>query len=290
MAREKMSSRELGLILGKALMDSEDLHYGYWDDELELSLANLPTAQQRYTDKLLAALPAASSTRTTRILDIGCGTGHAIAQMLDNGYHADGVIPCDFLASKVRERLESRPTAPTVVFQVPFQDFPAQEFAECYDAAMFSESFQYIPMKKSFEILETILKPGGVVIICDFFKTEARNDGQPGSKSFGGGHSLVAYQQLLKESPFRVKIDKDITEPMSRNIELLDSYLMHRVKPSAEAIGKYLHSHYPVLTAVGKFLFRKRIAKIHYKYLAGHRNKEVFARYKNYRFTVLEKP
>jgi len=46
--KNKMSSRELGLVLAQQILDVEDLHYGLWDADLELSLGNMAHAQQRY--------------------------------------------------------------------------------------------------------------------------------------------------------------------------------------------------------------------------------------------------
>lgn len=57
MTKEKMRSRELGLVLTQQILGVDDLHYGLWDDDLELKMSNLGTAQQRYTDFLIAALP-----------------------------------------------------------------------------------------------------------------------------------------------------------------------------------------------------------------------------------------
>ena len=54
--KNKMSSRELGLVLAQQILGVEDLHYGLWDADLELSLGNIARAQQRYTEMLLASL------------------------------------------------------------------------------------------------------------------------------------------------------------------------------------------------------------------------------------------
>src|SRR4026207_33447 len=90
-----MHSRELGLVLAQQLGNVEDLHYGLWDADLELSFANLRVAQQRYRAMTLSQLPPPSAY--VRVLDVGCGTGHLISQMLDRGYLADGVIPAKAL-------------------------------------------------------------------------------------------------------------------------------------------------------------------------------------------------
>ena len=46
------------------------------------------------------------------VVDVGCGTGHLIAQMRERGYVADGVIPSERLARRVSARLESAPGEP----------------------------------------------------------------------------------------------------------------------------------------------------------------------------------
>ena len=77
MTDRRWKSRELGLELARDLLDIQDLHYGLWDGNLELCLANLPAAQQRYTDMILEALPAPDiDGRKLRILDVGSGTGY----------------------------------------------------------------------------------------------------------------------------------------------------------------------------------------------------------------------
>ena len=40
---EKMSTRELGLVLAQQLLDVEDLHYGLWDADLALTLTMCPS-------------------------------------------------------------------------------------------------------------------------------------------------------------------------------------------------------------------------------------------------------
>ena len=44
---ENMSSCKQGLVLAQQLFAVDDLPYGLWDPDLELTLANVPIAQQR---------------------------------------------------------------------------------------------------------------------------------------------------------------------------------------------------------------------------------------------------
>lgn len=272
-------------MLGQQLLGMEDLHYGLWDDDLDLSLANIPVAQQRYSNLILSTLPQ-DNTDGVRVLDIGCGTGNLIRQMLQKGYHVDGVSPSPSLTKKIRERLQDFPDHDTTIFECRFEDLPSAARKPLYDVALFSESFQYINMHEAFRMLPGLLKPGGYVVICDFFKTDADGDGGPGDGSFGGGHHLANFYKLVEEIPFDLVRDEDITRRVSRNLKLLNDVLMNRLKPTSDTLGMYLGSRYPKTWKLITWLARKRIAKLRFKYFSGHRSDTVFERYKSYHLLV----
>lgn len=298
---EKMGGKELGLVLGQQLLGVDDLHYGLWEKDLTLSLSNLAEAQQRYTDMIVTALPSAEGGNT-RVIDIGCGTGHILAQLINRGYLADGLVPAPKLAEQVRARLEkcSAPSDKITgdkkagrLFEATFEQFPLDEHSGYYDAALFSESYQYIPMAASFPILAHIVKPGGLVVICDFFKTEHDGDGQPGDKSFGGGHRMDQFYAELGKHPFTLLRDEDITKKVSPNIKLVDETLTQKLIPAGQTINRYLTDNYPKTYGLIKKLFNlflgKKLRKQKYKYFSGHRTQAVFERYKTYRLIVLKR-
>jgi SAM-dependent methyltransferase len=282
-----MHSRELGLVLARQLLDVEDLHYGLWDTDLELKLGNLAVAQQRYNDMLIAQLP--KSEREVRVLDIGCGTGQLLRQLLDRGYSADGVIPSKDLGDAVCRKLADRSGYRSRIFDCRFEDFPVAECRRRYDVALFSESFQYISPSVSLPILQAILKPGGLLLISDFFKNDAPESTSldPG---FGGGHPLKDFYASMKLTPFVLVKDEDITRRVSPNMELVNDLLMNRIKPATLAIGRYVEGRYPLLAKLALRLVRKKLDKLNHKYFSGHRSKEVFERYKTYRLLLYRLP
>ena len=279
-----MHSRELGLVLAQQLGNVEDLHYGLWDPDLELSFANVRVAQQRYSDMILSQLPASSGS--VRVLDVGCGTGHLISQMLDRGYLADGVIPAKDLGELVRRRIGERQGYQPRIFECKFEDFPVDEGRARYDVVLFSESFQYIKPSESLPLVQQLLKPAGLLVICDFFKTAAHGDGGPGDKSFGGGHPHKEYLETVSRFPFRLMKDEDITKRVSPNLQLLNDWLMNRAKPASQTIHRYLSSNYSISTRLLMWAFRKKLRKLQYKYFSGYRSRETFERYKTYHLLV----
>lgn len=279
-----MHSRELGLVLAQQLGNVEDLHYGLWDPDLELSFSNLRIAQQRYSDLLLSQLPP--SPGEVRVLDVGCGTGHLISQMLDRGYLADGVIPAKDLGELVRRRIGERAGYQPRIFECRFEEFPLEEARGRYDVVLFSESFQYIKPTDSLPLVQQLLKPGGMLLICDFFKTAAHGDGGPGDKSFGGGHPHREFLATIARFPFRLEKDEDITRRVSPNLQLLNDWLMNRARPASQTIYRYLSANYSASTRMLMWLFRKKLRKAQYKYFSGHRSRETFERYKTYHLLV----
>ena len=295
MNNEKMSSRELGLVLAQQLLGVDDLHYGLWEDDLPLAFSNLAEAQQRYTGMILSALPAPGEGGA-RVIDIGCGTGHLLMQLLERGYSADGLVPAPKLAEQVRKRLaeygESAGKSARL-FESTFEQFPVEDYVGYYDTAVFSESFQYIPLSASFPILKQIVRPGGRVVICDFFQTEHAGDGGPGDRSFGGGHRMQTFYTELDKHPFTLLQDLDITRQVSPNIRLLDETLTHKLLPAGQTLNRYLSTNYAMSWRVIRVLFRallrKKLEKQKYKYFSGHRTQAVFERYKTYRLLVLKR-
>lgn len=282
MAENRMDSRELGLVLAQQLLGVDDLHYGLWDADLEASLANLRTAQQRYSDMLLGTLPPADPG-PVRVLDVGCGTGHFMAQLRERGYVADGVIPSRHLGKRVGARLADAPGEPSAIHECRFEDLPFAQIDRRYDVVLFSESFQYIPLEAALDGVMRLLAPGGLLVVCDFFKSERHGDGGPGDRSFGGGHDWRRFTGRMQATPFEPLRNEDITRRVSPSIDLLNTLLQERVRPAADTVGEFMASRYRWTARLLRWLLRDRLAKVRYKYLEGHRSAATFERYKTYR-------
>ena len=283
MAKQKMTGQELSLALGQQLLGIEDLQYGLWDDELELSFANLAVAQRRFANFIASQLPD-PALNETHVLDVGCGTGHILSLLTQQDYQVDAVSPSHFLISQVKRRLSDLADSTSKVFELKFEDFPEKIYQQYYDVILFNESFKHIPMQRSFPKIQTLLKPGGLVIICDTFYSD-----QAAQTANNGQHYLLDdFYHRVEQSPFSLVRDDDITEYVTPNVKLMNDFLKTKLKPAGASVGQYLQSNNPLLSKLGSLLFRKTFAQLNEKYFARAANQGLLDGSEHYRFIVMQ--
>jgi len=199
MAKTKLNTQAVGLDAGLAFINwltgAENLHYGLWDG-LEVTAGNLRRAQDAYTDKLFELLPA----QPCRILDIGGGAGETAAKLIALGHTVDIVVPSEFLAERCRQK------APAAsVHEMKFEEFESEAR---FDLCLFSESFQYIPLKDGLSKCLTLIGDGGEIIVSDCFRTPEYKR-ELYSAKVGGGHREVLFRETLGKLPLKVTFEED---------------------------------------------------------------------------------
>jgi 2-polyprenyl-3-methyl-5-hydroxy-6-metoxy-1,4-benzoquinol methylase len=214
---------------------------------------------------------------TKRILDVGSGSGNLAMKLINKGFQTDCVIPSEFLAEQVLAKLEDRST-------IHICGFESVSDSEVYDLILFSESFQYVKLGKSLDKISNMLTPSGHLLICDFFKRDG-----VGKSPMGGGHGWQGFQNTIAKQPLILVTDLDITEETSPTIDLLAKFNTDVVTPIAEMSGEYLLDHYPKLSKIFRWKFKKRLNKIHNIYLSGAVNGTSFKQFKEYHLLVYRK-
>lgn len=219
-ARQRLYDRsafDLELWLYARILPGGMLHYGYFEDgdisAAHISLSAMETAQKRYAELLLGEL----APPPLQVLDAGCGMGGLTSLLLERGYSATALSPN---RDQVRHVRESLPGA--AVLECKFEDMPSA--GSPFDVVIHSESLQYIPLDSAFRKMESVLKPGGLWVVSDYF----RLSGDAGSAS---GHVLGEFLQGLERLGWRVEQERDITRNVLPTLRLVWLYAQRFLLP-----------------------------------------------------------
>jgi SAM-dependent methyltransferase len=262
-----------GFLAGRHFVGTKDLHYGYWQDGVEPTVRNLPRAQEDYCQFILQHIPADAD----RVLDVGSGAGSVAAQLVARGQKVDCVSPSSFLNGQAKELLGDRAR----IFQCDYEDF---QTSETYDCVLFCESFQYVKMERGLTNVTKHLRPGGQLVICDFFRVRG------GERSpISGGHYIQDFEQIIARFPFRKLDEIDITSRTAPTFTVIDSAFTKVLQPIWDEIDSASAATHPMVTKCVNWLFRKKIAKLKRKYFSHERSAENFCKYKTYRLMRFER-
>jgi SAM-dependent methyltransferase len=257
----------MGLVVGRYAIGMEDLHYGFWTDDLPLDPRNLPEAQARYTEALMADIP--DGVRS--ILDVGMGAGNTARKLLERGYRVDGVSPNAYLTAVARQTLGDRVT----IFESRFEDV---ETDRRYDLILFSESFLFMQPDAALAKATALLNPGGHILICDIFRLPAE-----GQSPIGGGKELAAFRAAMARVPFDLVRETDISANIAPTFDLLDRAYREAIRPAYDLVMARLDATRPWLMRFLRWRFRDRLARLEEKHFSGRRNAANFLTYKSYR-------
>lgn len=277
MARvKKIDSKEVGLDIGllifKFFLQSENLHYGYWTPDLEHHAGNLRAAQENYSAFLFSHIPPGTKT----ILDVGAGSGIVAKKLIEMGYEVTCICPSKMLSARIKENIGDKGIIHTATFQ-------NAEGLKTYDLILFCESFQYIPMEYSFGRCPELLNPGGTILLCDFFQ----RDGVPGKSPLGGGHPWAAYEKALAASIFKTEVDVEITQETAPTMTCVNDLSLQVIKPMYFMLLRLLEDRMPWVYKFVTWKFKKKMEKLEAKHFAGERNAANFIKYKDYRLIRL---
>lgn len=265
---------EIATLLGRFFLDTEDLHYGYWPPDLPVQTSNLKQAQANYTGLIIKKIP--SHVRT--ILDVGAGNGNLSKRLIEKGFQVEALTPSKYQAAGIREKLGSD-------FRVHVSKFEHCKTLNEYDLIIFSESFQYIPVKKALDKAVSALKDRGFLLICDFFN---RDTGE--TSAFKGGHSWKKFTGILQDYPFTRSVDIDISNETAPNIILFANLLNEVGFPASSLFNEYLSYKYPRMMSFLRWKFRHSLTEIRNRYAPARINPEMYLRTKTYRLLVLQLP
>ena len=283
MPKRKVDTRAIGLDAGAGfirwLTGAENLHYGFWTG-LEPVAGNTGKAQEEYTKRLLGYLPEGRLS----ILDIGGGAGETARKLTDLGHAVDIVVPSRLLAERCRANAPS-----ARVHETTFEAFDSDT---AFDLCLFSESFQYIPLRVALDRALQLAAPGGHVLIADCFRSE---DFEPGGETrvVGGGHPVAEFRAALETCDGDVLRQEDITEAVAPSIDI-EQGLFHVLGDAVTRVDAELSAKRPVmrwlLAGTARLAFgRRRLYRMDRRLRGNERNSTAFVRNNRYLVTLIQK-
>ncbi len=213
-SRIKIDSKTLGLDLGvdfvHFLTGKEHLHYGIWEDGIEVCAGNLLKAQELYTKRLISHLPKGKSLN---ILDVGGGAGETALILRNLGHNLEVVVPSKPLAHRCEVKLGNM----TPVHNLGFENF---ETEHRFDVCLFAESYQYIPQEVSLTRAREVTRPGGLILIADCFRSPEGHANKSRYRPVGGGHPIGRFHEEVAKAGLKIDFEDDITAKVAPSIEL----------------------------------------------------------------------
>tara|TARA_B100001029_G_scaffold42383_1_gene33086 strand:- start:7506 stop:8336 length:831 start_codon:yes stop_codon:yes gene_type:complete len=266
----KVIGLDVGLLIGKFFMDTEELHYGYWPDEKKATAQNFSQAQDRHSQLIIDNIP----NNVKKILDVGSGSGSLAKKLIKLGYQVDCVIPSEFLAEKVKVKLSDSSN----VYINKFEDL---DISHHYDLVLFSESFQYVELNDSIKKIISVLNKNGHLLICDVFHKNVE-----GISPMRGGHRLDLFDDEISNSTLVKEKDIDITKETAPTWDFLNQLLNEVAIPISDMSNNYLEYKYPRLTKLIKWKYQRKLNKIKKVWLSGELTGESFIKFKSYRLFI----
>ncbi|PWU22469.1 MAG: hypothetical protein C5B49_00520 [Bdellovibrio sp.] len=257
---------DIGLRLAKELFQLEYLHYGYFAD-LPPTLAALPQAQEKYVQKVLEQIPGG----VREVLDIGCGAGGVAQKLIARNFKVTCVDPDPYMLDKTMEATQRQITPINEFYEVA-EKLPEKKF----DLILMSESCQYVPFNEGFAQHRRFLKPGGHVLIADFFKIKDLDEPHL-SKS---GHNYEEFIATARGYGFELVKEIDITKETAPTMDIYQRVIFEKVFPIAEAVVAYLSRRFPKVFSILKYFFAEKADFLKTKYSA--QDSVTFMKYKKY--------
>ena len=269
----KVVGLDAGLLIGKFFLNTEELHYGYWPDDKTATAQNFAGAQARHSQLIIDHIPDG----VKRILDVGSGSGSLAQKLINLGYKVDCVVPSEFLAKNIKDKLGKY----SIIHVCKFEDL---EESQSYDLILFSESFQYVLMEQSINKIVSMLPKNGHLLICDVFHKNVT-----GVSPMRGGHRWDLFENQISKSSLKQITNLDITVETAPTYDFLNQLLKEVVIPISDISGNYLNSNYPKLSKILKWKYRKKLDKIEKVWYSGELTGENFIKFKSYRLLVYKK-
>lgn len=266
---------DIALRLMHRLFKVEHLHYGYFGPTLKPELKNLAAAQAAYVKNLLSFLPKDAK----KIFDVGCGTGGVASELVKKGLNVTCIAPDAYMVDMTEQRTQGKAR----YFVDLYENIDSEVEHGTFDLILMSESCQYIKPDPGWANHVRFLRPGGYILVADFFKQKAPDERNP-SKS---GQPLDDFLRRAQENGFKVVKKQDITDRVAPTMDIYQDLILNRAFPIIQAVFELVERRVPTIYKILKYFAGAKIEKIKSKY--EKQGSDLFREYKRYMIFLLQK-
>jgi SAM-dependent methyltransferase len=216
-----VDSFDLQLFVCTDVLKLPSLHYGFWPPDAEPRWADLPAAQARFTEHLIAAIP--DGVRS--VLDVGCGVGDNARALSALGYVVTAISP----DMNHRRYVDGDPR---IVFErTRFEDFTSDRR---FDLVLMSESQNYFDAAEGFRRTLGLLNPGGHLLVSGMFR-------RAGSTRFAQTRNDEReYVDVARREGLVLVSCADITPNVLPTLRLAREKYEDHVKPALDLVARYV--------------------------------------------------
>lgn len=275
----EFNNLDIELYFVTEVLKLRSLHYGYSTPGEELTLANVPAAQARYTETMIDLIPR----DVTTILDVGAGIGDNADALQKRGYNVTSVSP-DLNHIQYFKKIES-----------PNLRFISSKFEDLkepgpYDMILMSESQNYFPIDIGFEQCKRLIRPGGYLYVSGIFRKDTDARGTT-DDTYYGLHLKSEYVKTAKQYGFALRTEVDITKETLPTLALCYHAYQNWLLPSIPMLDHYLSATARLKWKAAKFIFGKqlrRLSQIRDMYIA-RLNPDTFEKRAEYLRVIFQK-
>lgn len=236
-----LAKLDVELLFSTEVLKLRSLHYGYWNPEDALTMANLREAQGRYTDTLLQLIPDTVKT----ILDVGAGIGDNALALASRGHRVTAISPENDHPRFYREMNNDG----VRFHNVRFEDL---ELPDKFDLILMSESHNYFYADAAFAQCRRYTLPGGYLLVSGIF-------GRASTKRLWDIlYAKDEYVALARKNGFRLVKNVDITDRVLPTLELTQKGYRDYVLPTLGLLAQYMKASAPWKWRLARLLCHKQ--------------------------------
>ncbi len=242
----KPDNYDLELDLYVNVLKLKSLHWGYWLPGEKLTKENLDRAQARYSQKIISLIPAGVKT----ILDVGAGIGDNAQRLSRAGFRVTALSP-----EPVQRRIFADICKQNKRISFIFSKYEDLDTSKKFDLILMSESSNYFPLKKGADRSQSLLNPGGFVLVSGLFRKKP-------TREYSEWHVAEEFVREYRNHGFKVLKQIDISHQAAPTMELASAFYTRHFLPFADLAGKYYRRAFQVKTKLIGLFFKKEISLI----------------------------